>query len=93
MTRSSSPRRFLFATWEGRDQADNAVRVTVRGAGLSLPPTAPAEEIRAAVGRLLHEPAFAEAAARLGAAVAKDAARSPVVDALEELAAPQLRPA
>jgi UDP:flavonoid glycosyltransferase YjiC (YdhE family) len=91
--RALAHRRPLLLLPHGRDQADNAVRVTARGAGLSLPPTAPAEAIRAALGRLLDEPAFAAAAARLGAAVAEDAARSPVVEALEELAAPQLCPA
>jgi UDP:flavonoid glycosyltransferase YjiC (YdhE family) len=71
----------------GRDQNDNAVRVTARGAGLSLSAAATVGEIRSALARLLAEPAFAEAAARLGAAVAADAARSPVVEVLEMLAA------
>jgi MGT family glycosyltransferase len=94
--RALSHRLPLLVMPHGRDQNDNAVRVTARGAGLSLPPTAGVEEIRAAVARLLDDPAFAEAAARLGAAVAQDAARSPVAEILEELAAvasPQLCPA
>jgi MGT family glycosyltransferase len=85
--RALSHRRPLLVMPHGRDQADNAVRVTARGAGLSLPPSASVGEIRAALARLLDEPSFAEAAARLGAAVADDAARSPVVETLEELAA------
>ncbi|HEX8366062.1 MAG TPA: nucleotide disphospho-sugar-binding domain-containing protein [Allosphingosinicella sp.] len=71
----------------GRDQADNAVRVTERGAGLSLPPGAAAAEIRVALGRLLDERPFAEAARSLGARVAGEAADSPVVGELESLAA------
>ncbi|HEV2365386.1 MAG TPA: glycosyltransferase [Caulobacteraceae bacterium] len=70
----------------GRDQNDNAVRVTERGAGLALPATASAEEIGAALARLLNEPGFALAARRLGGAVAREVAQSPVVEALEELA-------
>ena len=50
----------------GRDQLDNATRVTERGAGLRLEPDAGADAIAAAVRRLLHEPGFREAAARLG---------------------------
>jgi len=70
----------------GRDQNDNAVRVTARSAGLALPPTASTAEIRAALARLLDDPTFARAAAGLGEAVARDVARSPVVKILERLA-------
>jgi UDP:flavonoid glycosyltransferase YjiC (YdhE family) len=70
----------------GRDQADNAVRVAARGAGLTLAPAAPAEEIRAALGRLLGEDGFRDAARRLGAAVAAEASSLAVVDELEALA-------
>jgi UDP:flavonoid glycosyltransferase YjiC (YdhE family) len=85
--RALSHRRPLLLMPHGRDQNDNAVRVTARGAGLSLPPSAGVDEIRAAVARLLDEPQFAQAAARLGDAVAADVARSPVVEELEALAA------
>ena len=84
--------RPLLAIPHGRDQNDNAVRVTERGAGLALPPDADVAAIRAALQRLLEEPAFAAAAARLGAAVADEAARPTVVEALEELAVPSVRP-
>jgi UDP:flavonoid glycosyltransferase YjiC (YdhE family) len=67
----------------GRDQADNAVRVTQRGAGLSLPANAAVEQLRSACERLLTEPAFREAARRLGDLVAADAERSTVVQELE----------
>ncbi len=70
----------------GRDQGENAIRVTERGAGLCLPASASREEIRKALAALLEEPAFANAASRLGAAVAEEARRSPVADLLEELA-------
>lgn len=92
--RALAHQRPLLVMPHGRDQADNAIRVVERGAGLSLPPSAGAEEIREALRRLLTEPAFAEAAARLGKAVAREAAESPVVAELEALAAvPALCPA
>lgn len=71
----------------GRDQNDNAARVTERGAGLALPRDSDVAAIRAAIQRLLEEPAFAAAARALGAAVAREAAQSPVVDVLEQLSA------
>lgn len=71
----------------GRDQGDNAVRITERGAGLALPASASAEEIRAALARLLDEPAFRSAAHRLGDAVAAEADRATLVRDLEALAA------
>jgi UDP:flavonoid glycosyltransferase YjiC (YdhE family) len=70
----------------GRDQNDNAVRVTERGAGLSLMPDAPVEVIRAACARLLSERHFRDAARRLGDLVAADAERSTVVQELEAAA-------
>lgn len=70
----------------GRDQNDNAVRVTERGAGLSLAPGAPIEDIRAACERLLTEPAFRTAAQRLGDLVAADAENSTLVEELEAAA-------
>jgi len=70
----------------GRDQVDNARRVTERGAGLSLAPGATAEEIAEAVLRLLGEPGFRAAAEHLGAAVRREAEASPLVELLEALA-------
>ncbi|MGZ3346574.1 MAG: glycosyltransferase [Caulobacteraceae bacterium] len=70
----------------GRDQGDNAVRVTERGAGLALAPNASVAEIRSALARLLTEPEFTQAARRLGEAVARETADSPVVEVLEDLA-------
>jgi UDP:flavonoid glycosyltransferase YjiC (YdhE family) len=79
--------RPLLVIPHGRDQNDNAVRVTARHAGLSLTPEASTEAIRAALRRLLEEPAFKENAERLGAAVARDVRDSPVVEVLEAEAA------
>lgn len=67
----------------GRDQNDNAVRVTERGAGLSLMPDAPMGAIRAACERLLIEPSFRRAAKELGDRVAAEAENSTVVQELE----------
>lgn len=75
--------RPLLVLPHGRDQADNAVRVTERGAGLSLPPSAGVAEIRAALARLLEEPGFTGAAIALGAAVVREAEISPVAEMLE----------
>ncbi|HYE46904.1 MAG TPA: nucleotide disphospho-sugar-binding domain-containing protein [Caulobacter sp.] len=69
----------------GRDQAENAVRVGHRGAGLTLAPAASDAEIAEAVARLLHEPAFADNARRLGDAIAREAAGLSAADALESL--------
>jgi MGT family glycosyltransferase len=67
----------------GRDQNDNAVRVTERGAGLSLMPDASVEAIRAACERLLNEPSFRAAARCLGDLVAEEAENSRVVAEIE----------
>ena len=70
----------------GRDQNDNAARVTARGAGLMLPADAGADAFMAAIETLLGDPAYAAAAAELGARVADEIARSPVAEELERLA-------
>jgi UDP:flavonoid glycosyltransferase YjiC (YdhE family) len=70
----------------GRDQNDNAIRVTERGAGLQLLPTAATAEIRAALKRLLAEPEYRLGAQRLGRLVAEDVWGSPIVPELEGLA-------
>lgn len=70
----------------GRDQNDNAVRVTERGAGLSLPPEASMEEMRSACQRLLNNPTFRAAARWLGDRVAAEAEHSTVAQELEAVA-------
>jgi MGT family glycosyltransferase len=69
----------------GRDQADNATRVTARGAGVKVKNTAKAEAIVTAVRTVLDDPAYARAAAALGAAIRNDAASGLAVSALEDL--------
>ena len=71
----------------GRDQSDNAVRITERGAGLSVMPDAPVDAIRTACERLLLEENFRTAAEHLGNLVAAEAEESTIVDDLEALAA------
>jgi MGT family glycosyltransferase len=70
----------------GRDQNDNAVRVTERGAGLALMPGASIEDICAASARLLDESSFSSAAKRLGDLVAAEARNSMIVQELETAA-------
>ncbi len=67
----------------GRDQSDNAVRVTERGAGLALMPSASVGDIRDACERLLNDPSFRVAARKFGDRVAIDKENSPIVDELE----------
>ena len=74
----------------GRDQNDNAARVTHRGAGLTLPVDARPEAIATAVRRLLDEPTFKTAAESLGAAIQADEDTRDAAAALEALAASQI---
>jgi MGT family glycosyltransferase len=69
----------------GRDQADNAVRVTERGAGVALSRRASAQDVARAVAKVLGDPSYARAAAALGAAVRHDAETSTLVAELEDL--------
>ena len=71
----------------GRDQNDNAARVTARGAGLRLPASADAAAIHTALESLLHNPDFAAAASRLGKAIAAAEPATALVDELEALVA------
>ena len=77
----------------GRDQADNAARLTSRGAGLKLKNGASPKAIASAVRRLLAEPKFRTDAERLGETIRRDAASGAAVAELEDLpaaVAPQL---
>ncbi len=69
----------------GRDQADNARRVTARHAGLTVKRTARPARIARAVRQVLGDPTFRSDAARLGAALRADASRELVVAELEDL--------
>jgi len=68
-----------------RDQRDNAMRVTARGAGLMLERDATPAKIAAAVTQLLDDPAPRAAAGALGAAIATDMAARDAEDVLEAL--------
>jgi MGT family glycosyltransferase len=67
----------------GRDQNDNAVRITERGAGLSLMPDASVKAIREACKRLLTQAKFRTAAERLGDLVAAEVEASTLIEELE----------
>jgi MGT family glycosyltransferase len=67
----------------GRDQADTAVRVAARGAGVMLKRSAGAAEIAAAVRLMLHDNSYREAAQRLGEMIRRDAAGDVLVRELE----------
>ncbi|MEV1295113.1 glycosyltransferase [Pseudonocardia sp. NPDC049635] len=75
--------RPLLVLPHGRDQWDNATRVTARGAGRMLRPTASPARLARAVDDLLHTPSWTAAAQRLGAAVREEIAHSPLVAELE----------
>jgi MGT family glycosyltransferase len=70
----------------GRDQNDNAARVTARGAGVRIKPTASIGTIRRAVVAVLENAEYREAARRLGERIIEDAQRSTAAEILEELA-------
>jgi MGT family glycosyltransferase len=70
----------------GRDQHDVAARVIYPGAGVRLRSSAKPDAIRAAVERLIREPSFRTAAARIGANITADAAAQRGLDELEALA-------
>lgn len=69
----------------GRDQADNASRIALRGAGLRLDPNASPEAIREAAEWILATPPFADAARRLGRAIEEAEDADPALE-LETLA-------
>ncbi|MBT2518169.1 glycosyltransferase family 1 protein [Streptomyces sp. ISL-90] len=73
----------LVILHHGRDQADNAARVTARGVGVAVSRRAPARKIARAVAEVLGDPTYREAAERLGQAVARDAASSALLVELE----------
>ena len=70
----------------GRDQGSNAEKVMVHGAGLALPPDADPAMIAGAARKVLADPAYAEAAGRLGEAIGREMRESRVVEELVALA-------
>jgi UDP:flavonoid glycosyltransferase YjiC (YdhE family) len=69
----------------GRDQADTAVRVTARGAGIALRRAASAGAIADAARRVLHNGSYRVAARRLGDGVRRAAHGDALIRELEHL--------
>jgi MGT family glycosyltransferase len=77
----------------GRDQADNAIRVTMRGAGVTVPRRAASKRVAEAITEVLGAPRYREAAARLGRTIADDADGTALLAEVEDLVAPNSAPA
>ncbi|GAA1752453.1 glycosyltransferase [Agromyces humatus] len=75
----------LVVLHHGRDQADNAVRVTARGAGIAVRRTAPASRIAMAITDVLGDPSYRQSAQRLGEAITRDAESGALVEELERV--------
>ncbi|MGW9629620.1 glycosyltransferase [Agromyces sp. NPDC055520] len=73
----------LVILHHGRDQADNAVRVTERGAGVAISRRSSSRRIARAVAEVLGDDRYRQAAARLGRVVVQDAAGTALLDELE----------
>jgi MGT family glycosyltransferase len=73
---------------QGRDQADNAARVTARGAGVRLKATALSDKIADAVRSILDDARFQQAAKRLGQVIRADAQSGALVTELENIHSP-----
>jgi UDP:flavonoid glycosyltransferase YjiC (YdhE family) len=71
----------------GRDQEDTAVRVSARGAGITLKRTARSAAIAAAVTEILQDPSFRAAAQQLGASIRRDADDTELIRELEDIPA------
>jgi MGT family glycosyltransferase len=87
VTRALMHGKPLVVVPHGRDQADNAIRVTERGAGLMVPADSDSSTFGAAIAAVLADPAYANAAQAFGERVAEDVRNSPVIAELEALAA------
>jgi UDP:flavonoid glycosyltransferase YjiC (YdhE family) len=70
---------------QGRDQFDNAIRITCRGAGITVKKNANADRIALAVRQVLDDEGYRRAAGRLGAAILSDANSGALVGELENL--------
>jgi MGT family glycosyltransferase len=69
----------------GRDQADTAVRVTSRGAGITLKRTATPGVIADAVRQVLWNGSYRTAAQQLGDAIRRDANADALISELEDM--------
>ncbi len=67
------------------DQPDNASRIEALGAGVRLPPDADAGCIRAAIERVLTDPAYRLAAQRVASAIAGEEPERAAVDEIESV--------
>lgn len=72
----------------GRDQNDNAARLTHLGAGVRLATRAPAARIARAVEDVLTRPEFGAAAQRIAAAMAEESRRTDPIGELESVVPP-----
>jgi len=72
----------------GRDQPDNAARLTYRGAGVRISKKAPPAKIAAVVERLLGDPSFKTAATLLGEQLRTEADSGAALAELEGLTTP-----
>ena len=70
----------------GRDQNDNAARVTARGAGVKISPKSSVRAIRNALVKVLENQSYHDAAKSLGHRIAQDARQSMAAEILEEMA-------
>ena len=77
----------------GRDQADNAVRVVWRGAGLRCSRKANGATLRRVIRRALEEPRFRAGARRVAEGIASHAGTSDAIQEVEALAALRLESA
>ncbi|MCD2443096.1 glycosyltransferase [Agromyces sp. SYSU K20354] len=73
----------LVVLHHGRDQADNAVRVTARGAGIAVRRTASASRIAMAITDVLGDPSYRKSAQRMGEAITRDVESGALVAELE----------
>ncbi|WP_448808845.1 glycosyltransferase [Agromyces bauzanensis] len=73
----------LVMLHHGRDQADNAVRVTARGAGVAVRRTASASRIATAITDVLGDASYRQSAERLGEAITRDAESGALLEELE----------
>jgi MGT family glycosyltransferase len=87
VTRALAHQKPMIIVPHGRDQNDNAIRVTARGAGLVIDATASAGMFSSAIEAILANPDYAAAATELGGKVAAETRDSPVVEELEQIAA------
>jgi MGT family glycosyltransferase len=71
----------------GRDQPDNAARVAVAGAGISVPPNASTRRLRRAITTALRDPALKRGASAMAIALARSDGAIRGSEQLERLAA------